>query len=151
MVDFGVGPLLVGRFLSLVVGWLRVRSKVLVSQNLVVLFPMFLLEGIGWLRVSSPMGVLLVRLLLIADLMTMMVRSLRGTHSWHNVIVRGRLGGMQSLGAVSFVRYNVHTHFVLGSGMRNLLGLLGSFPVAVLVLVSNGFFVVACLHLLFRN
>jgi len=94
MVGFGAGLLLVGRFLSLLVGWLRVRSKVLISQNLVVLFPMFLLEGIGWLRVSSPMGVLLVRLLLIADLMTMMVRNLWGTHLWHNVTVRGRLGGM---------------------------------------------------------
>jgi len=55
---------------------------------------MFLLEGIGWLQVSWQMGVLLIRLLLVAVLMTMMVYNLWGTHLWHNVTVRGRLGGM---------------------------------------------------------
>ena len=100
---------------------------------------------------SLLMGVLLVRLLLVADLVTMMVRNLWGIHSWHNVIVGGRLGGMRLLGVVSFVRYNVHTHFVLGSRTRNSLGLLGSFLVAVSVLVSSVYVVVACLHLLSQN
>jgi len=46
MVSFGVVLLQVGKFLSLLVGLLRARSKVLVLQSLVALSPVFLLEGI---------------------------------------------------------------------------------------------------------